>query len=382
MNPDIEVQPVPQASPDGPLPLLSLVIITHKRHTLFWKAYHSALAARAHYDAEVELIIVTSDTAQIFDELAPGVREVHAPKARYAGEKRNVGLRHAASQWIIFMDDDCEIAPDGFNVIAHHVAAYPPDTGGFIGITEFAGDKGYWFKVLEGTDFMEDFKWAGYQDSLHWGTCTLATFRRSALIEVGGFDARFTVGGEDVAVCTDLRFHGHQIRGIPKTLVYHTTQTWNSFRSNLRRFYNYGLGEAQLQLRFPEYTYPDPEALLFYALFYVVLMGSLLGLTDGTVGNMATITLIYILSVAVAEYVAEFWYSRKSLLQTFGLLLFRLAYRMGARKLSFRNLLKRLNWEALKQGTPVTPTYFGSSFFLKWGIVLTGTGLALLLILP
>jgi hypothetical protein len=164
------------------------------------------------------------------------------------------------------LDDDCEIAVDALSIFVHHLSSEPgllTNVGAYFGITEFAGPKDFWFKALEGTDIFADFSWAQQRMELPWGPTSLAIFNVAAVRKSGGFDETIDlrVGGEDVDVCIRLRKHGYRLRGIPKVLAMHTSETWCGTLNNLRRNFSYGAGEFILVERWPEFRAWDRQSL-------------------------------------------------------------------------------------------------------------------------
>lgn len=362
----------------------SFVIITHNRDKLFWEAYHSILTAQKNYGGDVEVIVVNSSPRRLFAEDFSDCQEIHVPNAFTASIKRNLGWQNASNEWVIFMDDDCQIASNALIEITRYTAVSSSKTAAFFGITDFIGDKSYWFMSVEGTDYMESFRQAQYSENLCWGPTSLAVFRRSALAEVGGFDSSFVIpaGGEDVAIGITLREHGKQLRAIPTILVYHNTQTWNDIRSNLRRFFNYGRAELELLKRFPQYGQFDSEAPLLFLLIYLLILIVLVVLR-GITRDIILFTAIYLLSIVIAQYINELNYSRKSLYLTLGLILYRFTHKLGMLRASskFQYLIKRFNGEALRDVVSLSPQYFGASFLIKWGIAVIGLLLWLLVTL-
>ena len=75
-------------------------------------------------------------------------------------------------------------------------------------------------------------------------------FRRSALLEIGGFDERFRVAGDDVDVCWSLQKQGRKLGFSPAAVVWHHRRS--TIRGYWRQQRGYGRAEALLEQKWPE----------------------------------------------------------------------------------------------------------------------------------
>jgi GT2 family glycosyltransferase len=83
----------------------------------------------------------------------------------------------------------------------------------------------------------------------HVPGCNMA-FRTTALREVGGFDARFRVAGDDVDICWRIRERGGTIGFSPAAVVWHHRR--DSLRAYWKQQVGYGEAEALLEAKWPE----------------------------------------------------------------------------------------------------------------------------------
>ena len=83
----------------------------------------------------------------------------------------------------------------------------------------------------------------------HIPGCNMAFYRR-ALLDVGGFDGRFRIAGDDVDICWRLQAAGGVLGFCP------TAQVWHHRRPSVGGFWkqqvNYGRAEADLERKWPE----------------------------------------------------------------------------------------------------------------------------------
>jgi glycosyl transferase family 2 len=75
-------------------------------------------------------------------------------------------------------------------------------------------------------------------------------FRRSALLEIGGFDHQFRTAGDDVDICWRLRERGWTLGFHPGAVVWHHRR--NSVRMYWKQQKGYGRAEALLERKWPE----------------------------------------------------------------------------------------------------------------------------------
>lgn len=133
----------------------------------------------------------------------PAVRRVQGPR-RGPAANRNCGARAANSEWLAFIDDDCE-----------------PQPGWLAAFAEADAD------VIEGRTVAPGAKDSPFEEhventsgGLFW-SCNLA-IRRAAFEQLGGFDEDFAeAGGEDMEFAWRIqrsRLHTHFA---PAALVYH-----------------------------------------------------------------------------------------------------------------------------------------------------------------
>ncbi len=180
--------------------------------------------------------------------------------------KRRLAVETSQTEWVLMLDDDCWVVPDGVSRILSAVAAEDGNRiGGIFVVTEFSGDQTWMFRAAQHSDLLLGFGDTAEVGDITWAITTFSAFRRSAVLEVDGFsweEFPLRAGGEDVDACMRLRAGGWRLRGLPDVLALHDTQTWNSFRYNARRSRNYGAAEGELVRLHPRRTRLGWENLL------------------------------------------------------------------------------------------------------------------------
>jgi glycosyltransferase involved in cell wall biosynthesis len=93
------------------MPVISVILPTRDRPALVGRALASVLQ-QAGADFEVVLVDNNQAVAAVVTPADARVRVVRAPDATSAAAARNAGLKVARGEWVTFLDDDDEYAPD------------------------------------------------------------------------------------------------------------------------------------------------------------------------------------------------------------------------------------------------------------------------------
>ncbi|BBM69332.1 glycosyltransferase family 2 protein [Rhodothermus marinus] len=156
---------------------------------------------------------------------------------------RNVGLRYAKGDVIIYIDDDVELGED---FIAAHVRRYEdPQVGAVAGRivdinSPLANESDEHLKnrprpgrIKSDGHLITRFNQVGYYGEVEWGQGCNMSFRRVALEEVGGFDERFTHTAicEEVDVFCRIRKKGWKAVFEPDAQVTHLVNNTGGCRS-------------------------------------------------------------------------------------------------------------------------------------------------------
>lgn len=199
------------------------------------------------------------------------IRKRHEPSVRWVQferplgvrtsipHQRNVGVRAAHGEIIVFTDAGCQpeegwltrlVAPllDGEQVTAGLALAMPGVTGLYDRAAREALESSYLTECP---------------------TINIA-FRREAFDAVGGFDEDFAYGS-DVDFTWRLTDRGYKIRGVPGAVVRHE---WGGWRRQLRRSYAYGKARARLYRKHParlKHILRNDPVVVVYPLFLLGL---------------------------------------------------------------------------------------------------------------
>ena len=197
---------------------------------------------------DYELIVVNDGSTDTAAAIAAGypVRLI-TTENRGLSSARNVGFRAATGEIVAYIDDDA--CPDrdwlqymvrtcvegGWAAVGGPNLA-PPDDGALADCV--ANSPGGPTHVL-----LSD------REAEHVPGCNMA-IRRSALAQVGGFDPRFRIAGDDVDLCWRLMEQDLRIGFSPSAVVWHHRR--RSLRTYLRQQSGYGEAEALLERKWPQ----------------------------------------------------------------------------------------------------------------------------------
>jgi GT2 family glycosyltransferase len=197
---------------------------------------------------DYEVIVVddgsTDGTAEITREFAR-FRLISTPNGGLSNA-RNLGLEAASGAIVAYVDDDARPDESWLTHLVRvlestgHAAVggpnIPPPGDGLVADCVANAPGGPIHILLSDTE------------AEHIPGCNMA-FRKASLLEIGGFDPRFRVAGDDVDICWRLHNAGETIGFSPGAVVHHHRRS--SVRAYLRQQFQYGKAEALLERKWP-----------------------------------------------------------------------------------------------------------------------------------
>lgn len=264
----------------------SVVIPTWNRSKLVVKLLESLYKDRQIYKyGETEVLIVDSSDGIEKDTIVAACEKynaVYIDGVDSVRKKRNKGIDSARYEYICFIDSDVVLKPGLLNEHAEQWIKHNNSgkMGGTFGLTEFVGDKGFWWKVLEQTTFIDSFGFAKKMEYVSWTLGNNATFKKSVLLEIGKFEENFPfkLGGDDLDMSYRVTKAGYFIKTVPNAVTYHSTETWNNRKAVFDRSKRWGTMEYYTLKRHPELVNRrlpmagDVMTFLFLALGIVALI--------------------------------------------------------------------------------------------------------------
>lgn len=204
-------------------PRLSVVIPTYNRGSTLANTLRMAL--QQEYD-DYELIVVDQSArcSREVEEIIEGTPDkirylrLEAPNLPAA---RNAGVRAAAGDVIVFIDDDVEIGPGYLRAHARHY--HDPSIGGVTGLTLPPGAKAD--TGIVGSSMITGFVRLLEGGSAHvsWIPGCNGSYRKSAVVAAGMSDERFTGGAwsEDADLSVRVRHLGFALLFDPDIRLVH-----------------------------------------------------------------------------------------------------------------------------------------------------------------
>ncbi len=238
---------VPQVCEEK-LPKISVIICSYNGAS----TVESCLASmeRIRYPGEYEVIFVDDGSKDHTQEILQKFPWVINIKQRNMGLSfaRNVGMKAATGEIIVYTDSDCEADEDWLYYIAlalvrsNHIGMGGPN---------LIPDEGSWVADCVGlspggpTHVMIDDRTAE-----HVPGCNMAFYRWAAM-EIEGFDSQFRAAGDDVDFIWRLQHRGYSIGFAPAAQVWHYRR--NTVAAYLKQQRGYGTAEALLKYKHPEH---------------------------------------------------------------------------------------------------------------------------------
>jgi GT2 family glycosyltransferase len=220
-------------------PRVAIVMITHDRVEEFLRTLDHLIRL----PERPRIVVVdngSSDgTARAIAERLPSV-EIIPLEENLGAAGRNLGLERVDTPFVAFCDDDTWWEPGSLRRAADLLEAHPrlaTVTGRIL-----VGPEDLEASIcpeLENSPLPSEPGLPGYP--LLGFLAGASVVRRSAILEAGGFDRRFFIGGEEELLAADLVSRGWCLRYVPEIIVHHYPSTkrdahrrnWHSVRNAL-----------------------------------------------------------------------------------------------------------------------------------------------------
>jgi len=238
----------------------SIVIPTWNRSELVETLLCSLYDDRSSYNyGRTEVIVIDNSDGEEKDSIVNSCKKydaVYVEGVASVRKKRNKGIDLAKFEYILFIDSDVTVE---LGLLNHHAKVYKDNfenkkLGGTFGLTEFVGEKLFWWKVLELTSFVDSFSFAKQYPYVSWSIGNNVSIKKNILLEIGKFEENlpFKLGGDDLDMTYRVTKAGYLIKTVPEAITYHSRDTWNNWKAVNDRSKRWGSMEYHILKRHPE----------------------------------------------------------------------------------------------------------------------------------
>ncbi len=188
-----------------------------------------------------EILVIDDGSRDTSAEIAaryPSVTLIRHPVNKGLAAARNTAMRAARNELVASMDADCIAAPDWLAELARNLT--DPAIVGVGG------------KLIEGVQRSLADRWRSVHMPQHWGDAPIRgprflfgcnnLFRKSAVLELGGYDERMRTNGEDTDLCMRLREKNWKFLYVPSAQATHLRHdTTRSILDTYWRWWRFGV---------------------------------------------------------------------------------------------------------------------------------------------
>ncbi len=283
------MEPTSTPSLDTLLPTLSVVIPAHNSQNHLPQTL-DAIAAQQ-YPAWWELIVVSGGStdqtvriAQSYADRVPRLTVIARDEPATAPVARNLGIREAKGDGLVFLDSDDIPDPDYLLHLGRALARHPV-VGGKLEITKINSHDQVGFRKPLQFDRIDEF--CGYRPAVI-GAAMGA--RREAVEQVGGFDETLR-NQQDIDLSWRLLYAGMPAQFVPEAVVHYRYR--DGATTLFRQHVAYGKGEVELFRKHHSSGMPRRN-ILQIGMAYLRLLAQLrhLGQADGRNRCAATFGLL------------------------------------------------------------------------------------------
>lgn len=238
----------------------SIIIPTWNRTPLVEKLLKSLYEDRKNYTlGKTEVIIIDNSTGKEKAEIKSSVDKydaIYIEGPESVRRKRNMGIDAAKYEYILFIDSDVVVKSGLIDTHAHTFLDNQENKklAGSFGLTEFVGEKSFWWKILELTTFIDSFSFAKQYPYVSWTIGNNVAFKKSVLLEIGKFEENlpYKLGGDDLDMTYRVTKAGYLIKTAPDAVTFHSRETWNNWKAISDRSRRWGSMEYYVMKRHPE----------------------------------------------------------------------------------------------------------------------------------
>jgi GT2 family glycosyltransferase len=231
---------------------LSIIIVNYKSKNFLEECIVS-IYKKINPSISFEIIIINNDTEEKLDfilEKFSKIKIINQKKNAGFGAGNNASFEESNGKFILFLNPDSEIISDNINEVLQQF--YADEKIGVLGscLLVPSGEIQKWSTgveinfynlILNNLGFLKSKKiWQSQEIiSTEWVSGTAMFVRRSAFLEIGGFDENFFMYFEDMDLCRRIRNLGKKVVYFPQFKVKHKNgQSYESKKKQKEDYYN------------------------------------------------------------------------------------------------------------------------------------------------
>jgi O-antigen biosynthesis protein len=227
------------------LPLISVVVCSYNGSATIKDTMEGLM--QLDYPS-YEVIVVNDGSTDNLEEIVKRypVKLISTPNQGLSNA-RNTGMYNAKGEIIAYIDDDAYPDPQWLLYLAYGYAN--SDIAGLGGPNIAPQENGFIAKCVANSPGGPVHVLLTDEIAEHIPGCNMS-FRRDALVAIGGFDPIYRAAGDDVDVCWRIQNSGRTIGFHPSAVVWHHRR--NSIKAYWKQQKGYGKAEALLEGKWPE----------------------------------------------------------------------------------------------------------------------------------
>lgn len=226
--------------------MISIIIPSYNQQDYLAEAIESAL--NQNYQYSYEIVVVDDGSTDNSYEIAREYVEKHPLKMTLISQvnkglasARNTGLMNSMGNWILPLDADDKLLPDAIQKIEDEINKNPDADVIGLSLQTF----GLHEEVVE---LIPNPKLEDFRTGNRLGYC--AAIKKSALLEVGGYNPRMVEGYEDLSLWINLLMRGKKIVTTPEVLWQYRLKTDSMYTEARSKHHDKLL--AQINKDFPQ----------------------------------------------------------------------------------------------------------------------------------
>ena len=243
-------------------PGLIIIIPTRGRISLLKELLSSIFQDATSTNFPVEVLLIDDSIESDQEQLKKIANEYGATVLlgeSHVGGKRNFGVMNAAYDIVLFLDSDITI--HNGTLKAHYDKLHEnsnPMVAGCLGQVNFVGRTTFAWEVISEMQLTLPFSYPKVADVVPWGPTANISFRKDIFLQFNGFDKTLPkYGGEDVDLGLRMTRLRYEIVTSRDASADHSTETWNSWKQNIRRVFLFGLADYHLLIRHKDKSFLD-----------------------------------------------------------------------------------------------------------------------------